>query len=234
MRIVFRGKTRNNDMTAFAEGGTRMQTLYLRLRRRVAVRRQAVIRLGDVAQMIAEPEMEAKLQTLELVRPEREDGNRLLIDMMLIVRKVKAAFPGVQIEQYGEPHVLVEIEEPSRSSGPVAVALVWVLLFFGSGLAIMNFHADVSMLEVHRRIYELITGRKVASPLLLQIPYSLGIGIGMTLFFNHLFKKKFNEEPSPLEVEMFLYQENVNQYVITDEYRKIYNRSDSHGKGEGP
>ena len=30
--------------------------------------------------------------------------------------------------------------------------LVWLLLFFGSGLAIMNFHEDVSMPEVHRRI----------------------------------------------------------------------------------
>ncbi|UUZ94364.1 hypothetical protein LJK87_07260 [Paenibacillus sp. P25] len=43
----------------------------------------------------------------------------------------------------------------------------------------------------------------------------------MIVFFNHLFKKKFNEEPSPLEVEMFMYQENVNRYMITEEYGKL-------------
>ncbi|MFC0214273.1 stage V sporulation protein AA [Paenibacillus chartarius] len=198
--------------------------LYIRLRRRARVRRGVGIRLGDIAQMIAEPQMEETLRQLELIRPSKEDGNRVLIDMMLIVRSVKEAFPNIQIEQFGEPHVLVEIEEAERRSNIVAIVLVWLLLFIGSGLAIMNFHADVSMLEVHRRIYELVTGHRVDHPLLLQIPYSLGIGIGMVLFFNHLFKKKFNEEPSPLEVEMFMYQENVNHYVITEEYRKIHDR----------
>jgi stage V sporulation protein AA len=204
--------------------------LYLRLRRRALIRREATVRLGDVAQMIAEPEMEHKLRQLELVRPAREDGNRLLIDMMLIVSKVKAVFPDVQIEQYGEPHVLVEIDEPGRRPHLIAIVFVWLLLFIGSGLAIMNFHADVSMLEVHRRIYELITGQREDFPLMLQIPYSFGIGLGMVLFFNHLFKKKFNEEPSPLDVEMFMYQESVNHYVITEEYRKIHERN-RHGEG---
>ncbi len=96
-------------------------------------------------------------------------------------------------------------------------------MFIGSGLAIMNFHADVSMLAVQRKIYEMFTGEYIPNPLLLQIPYSLGIGIGMVIFFfNHLFKKKFNEEPSPLEVEMFTYQESLNQYVITEEYNRIH------------
>jgi stage V sporulation protein AA len=198
--------------------------LYLRLRRRARMPRGATIRLGDVAQMIAEPDMERQLRALVLHRHRPEDGNRLLLDMMLIVGKVKESFPDVQIEQFGEPHVLIEAEGPQRKANPVAVALVWLLLFIGSGLAIMNFHADVSMLEVHRRIYELITGRRTDFPLLLQIPYSLGIGVGMVLFFNHLFKKKFNEEPSPLEVEMFMYQESVNQYIITEEYSKIHDR----------
>jgi stage V sporulation protein AA len=198
--------------------------LYIRLRRRAVLRRGDPIILGQIAQMIAEPEHEQLLKRLVLCEPTNQDGNRVLIDMMLVVKKVREALPGVQIEHFGEPHVLVEIEERSRRPNMIFIALVWLLLFIGSGLAIMNFHADVSMLEVHRRIYELITGRREAHPLLLQIPYSVGIGIGMVLFFNHLFKKKFNEEPSPLEVEMFMYQESINHYVITEEYRKIHDR----------
>lgn len=212
--------------------GKDVQYLYIRLRRRVVLRRNTPIKLGQVAQLLTEPELEQKLLELELYRPSTNDGNRLLIDMLLVVRKVKASFPFLQIEQYGEPHVLVEIEEERRKPSVVAIALVWLLLFIGSGLAIMNFHADVSMLDVHRRMYELITGRRVDYPLLLQIPYSFGIGLGMVLFFNHLFKKKFNEEPSPLEVEMFMYQESVNHYVITEEYRKLH--EEGRGSGERP
>jgi stage V sporulation protein AA len=43
----------------------------------------------------------------------------------------------------------------------------------------------------------------------------------MIVFFNHLFKKNWNEEPTPLEVEMYLYQENVDQYVVAEEYEKM-------------
>ncbi|MCD1260745.1 stage V sporulation protein AA [Paenibacillus athensensis] len=196
--------------------------LYIRLRRRACVRKGSIVRLGEIAQMIVEPSYETALKELVIHQPQNADGNRILIDMMLIVRKIKQQFPLLQIEHFGEPHVLLEIISDSKKPHIVLIALVWLLLFIGSGLAIMNFHADVSMLAVHRRIYELITGEEQAHPLILQIPYSLGIGVGMVIFFNHLFKKKFNEEPSPLEVEMFMYQENLNHYVITEEYNKIH------------
>ncbi|OPH60945.1 stage V sporulation protein AA [Paenibacillus ferrarius] len=201
--------------------------LYIRLRRKASVRKGAVVKLSQVAQLIVEPEYEQALHELIIHQPQHEDGNRVLIDMMLIVRKVKARYPELQIEHFGEPHVLLEIFTDNKKASPVLIGLVWLLLFIGSGLAIMNFHADVSMLQVHQRIYELMTGKKVDHPLILQIPYSLGIGVGMVIFFNHLFKKKFNEEPSPLELEMFMYQENINHYVITEEYMKIHSEGES-------
>jgi stage V sporulation protein AA len=90
----------------------------------------------------------------------------------------------------------------------------------------MNFHEDVAMGDVHQKIYQLITGEKSEKPLIIQIPYSLGVGIGMVLFFNHLFKKKFNEEPSPLEVEMFKYQQDLDQFIVIQEKRKREKKSD--------
>jgi stage V sporulation protein AA len=200
--------------------------LYIRLRRRARIAKGVTVHLGDIAQMIADPEYERSLEQLVVYQPSEVDGNRVLIDMMLIVRKVKEAFPNMQIEQFGEPHILLEICTESKKPSLVGITLVWLLLFIGSGLAIMNFHVDVSMLEVHKRLYQLITGKANEHPLLLQIPYSIGIGAGMVVFFNHLFKKKFNEEPSPLEVEIFMYQESMNHYVITEEYGKIHRKKD--------
>jgi len=197
-----------------------LPVLYIRMRRAIHIKRGTSVRLGDIAQFIAPPEHENALAQLVIYRPNRRDGNRVLIDMIMIIGKIKAAIPNLQIEQYGEPHTLLIVESGPVKPNMLLVAAVWLLLFVGSGLTIMNFHADVSMLEVHQRIYELLTGRRNAHPLLLQIPYSIGIGAGMILFFNHWFKKRFNEEPSPLEVEMFMYQESLNQYVIAEEYGK--------------
>ncbi|PYI55004.1 stage V sporulation protein AA [Paenibacillus flagellatus] len=196
-------------------------TLYIRLRKRASAAPGETVTLGRLAQLLTEPDMERELANLPICTPTERDGTVILIDMLHIVKTVRSAFPHVQIEQYGEPHVLIDIGAKPRPPSRVALAIVWLLLFIGSGLAIMNFHVDVSMMEVHQRLYEMITGQRVDHPYWLQIPYSIGLGAGMVLFFNQLFKKRFSEEPSPLEVEMFSYQESLNHYVITEEYRKL-------------
>ncbi|MEK3849662.1 stage V sporulation protein AA [Paenibacillus sp. FSL R7-0340] len=195
--------------------------VYLRLRSRVRMIQGQDLHLGDVAQLLTNPEWEKDLLELVLKRPQHQDGNLILIDMLQIIAKIRDHIPGVVVESLGKPHVLVELVEKPRKPSKILFVLVWVLLFFGSALTIMNFHADVSMMEVQVRIVEMITGRKDEHPYLFQIAYSIGIGFGMIVFFNHLFKKNWNEEPTPLEVEMYLYQENVDQYVVAEEYEKM-------------
>lgn len=202
-------------------------TLYIRLRKRVRIDKGSAIYLGQVADLFAQPQAEEKLKRIALYRPSEIDGNLVLIDMMQIVKKVKEVWPQVTIEHFGEPQTIVEIRTQTRPVHWIVLLAAWILLFVGSGLAIMNFHTDVSMPEVHRKLYTMITGKQDDHPLVLQIPYSIGIGVGMVLFFNRLFKKKFNEEPTPLDVEMFMYEENVRQYSISDEYDKKRERGQS-------
>ncbi|MFK7696500.1 stage V sporulation protein AA [Paenibacillus sp. HJGM_3] len=207
-----------------SERPTAGSVLYIRLRRRIVVRRGAPILLGNIAQLLVDPELEPQVRQLTVHTPVEADGSVLLIDMLRVVKVVRDRYPGMQIEHFGEPHVLVEILTPSRKPNPVLFTLVWLLLFVGSGLAIMNFHVDVSMMEVHQKLFKMVSGREVEHPYWLQIPYSFGLGAGMVIFFNQLFKKRFSEEPSPLEVEMFMYQESLNRYVIMEEYRKMHDR----------
>jgi stage V sporulation protein AA len=202
-------------------------TLYLRLRKKVVLPKGKAIYLGQVAQILIEPEWEEDVKRLVLYEPKEQDGNLMVLDMLLIIAKVKQLIPKLTIETFGEPHVLIELTKSARSPSLLLFLAVCLLLFIGSGLAIMNFHADVNMMEVHQKLYTLLTGNEQKHPLLLQIPYSFGIGAGMMIFFNRVFKRKFNEEPNPLEVEMFKYQESLNQYVINEEYRKAQQSSDS-------
>jgi stage V sporulation protein AA len=182
------------------------------------------ILLRHIVDLLSDPEVEQKLDSHIIKTPVPEDGNLILIDMLMVIQNIRQIYPFIRIENFGDPHVLVEIKSERAQPHFIILALVWLLLFVGSGLTILNFHTDVSMLQVHRRIYQLLTGKTVEHPYFLQIPYSIGIGMGMVLFFNHVFKKKFSEEPSPLEVEVFLYQESTNRYVITQEYGKIRNQ----------
>lgn len=194
--------------------------IFLRLHKRVRIAKGRAIRLKDVAKTLSDPSLDPALGELVLHRPGRGDGNLVLIDILTVIEKIRSAFPEARIEHFGDPHTLVEIAGKRKPANVVLFGIAWALLFFGSGLAIMNFHEDVSMPEVHRRIVALVTGREVERPYMLQIPYSIGIGLGMVIFFNHVFKKKINEEPSPLDVEMHKYEESVMQYVIKEEYER--------------
>lgn len=196
-------------------------TVYIRLRKHVRLQPTHPVLLGHVAEFIVAPEWEEPLRSLELLQPDRNE-QFVLIEMLAIVRTIRTRYPELLIEYYGEPHVLVEWTKDEKiRSRKLLFPLVLLLLFIGSGLTIMNFHADVSMLEVHQKMYKLITGKEDPHPLILQIPYSLGLGAGMLIFFNRVFKKKLNEEPDPLEVEMFLYQENVRNFMVAEEYLKL-------------
>ncbi len=201
--------------------------LYIRLRKKITLPRGSSIYLSQIAKLLIDPQWENQLNMLFIHQHTEKDGNLLLIEMLRIIPHIKKLIPDVKIEFLGESHMLVEFVKTDRVPRFLLLIIVCALLFIGSGLAIMNFHADVSMRSVHQKLYTLITGQIQERPLLLQIPYSFGIGAGMMIFFNRVFKRKFNEEPNPLELEMYKYQESLDQYVIDEEYRKLRQRSET-------
>jgi stage V sporulation protein AA len=195
-------------------------SIYIRMRYKFTAALGDCIRIGKLAHIIAPDRIKKEIAELPIHRIVPKDNKFVVIDAMDVIQAICKKFPDCDIQTVGPSQTIIEVVTKKRKSGPVFFILVWVLLFIGAGLTIMNFHEDVSMASVHRKIYHLITGRENARPLIMQIPYSFGVGIGMILFFNHIFKKRFNEEPSPLEVEMFNYQQDLDQYVILEENRK--------------
>ena len=204
------------------------ETVYIRLRHRLQVRSRASIFLKDIAQIIASENMYSHLMNLKMYEVEETDQNIIVLDVMSVIREITSTIKEAEIQTIGPSQVIVEVIPHKRKiSGPIFF-LVWLLLFFGAALTIMNFHEDVSMLEVHQRIYTIMTGEIDAKPLIFQIPYSFGLGLGMILFFNHLFKKRLNEEPSPLEVEMFNYQMDLDNYITMHENKESMRKLDDH------
>jgi len=54
----------------------------------------------------------------------------------------------------------------------------------------------------------------------LEISYSVGLIVGVTLFFNHFGKRKVTLDPTPIEVQMRLYEDQVDTTVIQNASRK--------------
>ncbi len=202
------------------------EEIFLRVKRVVRVEPGQGILIGDLAEVVTRDDLQSQLEEIKIKRADKEAGQSLIITALEIIRAIKDKFPQIEIEHLGEADVIVDIEDnlnkkdQKNKHSKLYIILVSIILFLGSGMAIMNFHADVSMVKVHQQLYKIIMGEFKEEPLLLQIPYSLGIACGMIIFFNNIYKYKFNDEPGPLEIEMYLYSNKVNQYSLHQKAKK--------------
>ena len=192
--------------------------IYFRLKSRYSGEKNKSVFLGDIAQVISEGIPQDKLIRLVVCRLSEKDKTVRVIDAIQIVSQIQSVYPKADIQVIGPVQTVIYLKgKNKRFLKPFLFFLVWMLLYIGAALTIMNFHEDVSMRPVHIKINEIITGERSEYPLWLQVPYSIGLGLGMILFFNHVFEKKINEEPTPLEVEMFNYEENMDRYISVHE-----------------
>ena len=84
----------------------------------------------------------------------------------------------------------------------------------------MTFNNDVSVSSVFGEIYLLIMGKEASGFTVLEGSYSVGLALGILVFFNHFSKWKLNTDPTPLEVEMRTYEDNISKTLIQNAERK--------------
>lgn len=186
--------------------------VYIRMKKNLEVTHYKRILLKDIALISTGDKIKHELENMPVYHMNKEDEQIVVIDSFLVIDHLNQQFPNFEFQLIGPEQTIIRLVKKKSSSRIVFIA-VWLLLFIGTAMTIINFHYDVSMQEVQQKIHYLLTGEEAEYPLWIQIPYSLGLGVGMLLFLNHWFKKKFNEEPSPLEVELYQYQQSIDQYV---------------------
>lgn len=192
-------------------------TVYLRMRRNLNINEYKQLLLKDIAYVAAPDELMKLLEKRPIYRVSKKDNNVIIIDGFLVIKDILLEFSDLDIQLVGPEQTVIRITQNLAKSNVFLAILVWLLLFIGTAMTIMNFHYDVSMQEVQQKLHFILTGENNEFPLWIQIPYSLGLGVGTLLFFNHWFNRRFNEEPSPLEVEIFNYQQNLDNYLILHE-----------------
>ena len=74
--------------------------------------------------------------------------------------------------------------------------------------------------QAFEEIYVEFTGMEYTGFTVLEISYSIGIGLGAVFFFNHFGKRKLTQDPTPMEVEMRTYEDSVDTTIIEQEERK--------------
>ena len=92
--------------------------------------------------------------------------------------------------------------------------VVAAIVLIGSAFTIMTFNEDVNVAGVFDRIYHMVTGEVKAGGTILEISYAVGLPIGILVFYNHFKKRDIKNDPTPIQVEMRTYEEQMNKAMI--------------------
>ena len=142
------------------------------------------------------------------------------MDIIELVSKMDSS---IQVENMGEKDFIIDYQKP-KSPNPLwewsKTVFVCVICFCGAAFAIMTFNNDASVTDVFREIYRMVQGQEGGGFTVLELSYSIGLALGVILFFNHFCAWKINTDPTPLEVEMRLYEDNISKTVIQNDGRK--------------
>lgn len=187
--------------------------VYLRIRKSLVVNTFKKVKLKDVALISTTSKHKKALEETPIYQISEKDHNIIIIDSFFVIDYLNKQFMDLEFQPIGPIQTIIRMNQKKRKIPIVMVASVWLILFIGTAMTIMNFHYDVSMQEVQQKLHYILTSEENEYPLWIQVPYSFGLGIGMLLFLNHWFKKRINEEPSPLEIELFNYQQDLDHYV---------------------
>lgn len=102
----------------------------------------------------------------------------------------------------------------------VKAVFVALLTFAGSAFAIMAFNNDASVSDLFAQVYEFVMGSKSDGFTIMEASYSVGITVGILVFFNHFGKKRFTVDPTPLEVQMRVYENEIQTTLVENASRK--------------
>jgi len=173
-----------------------------------------------VADVVAATDVAKKVRNMKLkdIDPNGEKKKSYLVSVTDIIKKIKKSYPDYTINNVGEMDTLVQYASKKSYDRPwvkwLRVAFVVAILFVGSATAIMSFHTDGQMPKIFETYYRMIYGESKANPMIVNIPYSIGIAVGIIVFFNHFMGKKITDDPTPIEVEMELYEKDVTETVV--------------------
>lgn len=150
-----------------------------------------------------------------------------VISILKLIELIHQEYPNVEVQSYGEQDFIVEyvggVPKPKWVE-ILKLTLLCIILFFGAAFTIMAFNNDISINDVFARLYAQIIGGTKPVLTELEIFYSIGIAVGILVFFNHVGRKKITPDPTPIQVEMRKYEKDMNMTMIENASRKGHNQ----------
>lgn len=198
-------------------------TIYIKGDQNVEVQNKNIT-LGDIVTMeCTDSNVAARLKSLKMIKIADDKKQRYVISILKLIEKMHEVYPNISVQNLGPADIIVTYEPTQKKNQAfewVKTVVVVLISFFGAAFSIMTFNNDVNTPKLFGQIYQQIMGTSKNGFTVMELAYSIGVAIGILVFFNHFGKKKFTVDPTPMEVEMRLYENDIQTTLIQNSARK--------------
>ncbi len=189
-----------------------MDVVYLKFEEKIQTDQEKIY-VSDVAEIVCRNDQK-KEQIRNIAIHSFGIPDRDVVTALYIVNEIEKQVRDVVVVPLGTENIILERiknKQPSHLFEIVKVVFVSMVCFFGTGFTIMAFHNDIGIRGVFEQISSLITGTEGLGVMILEISYAFGLTAGILLFFNHIGKRRITKDPTPIEVSMRNYEDDVNK-----------------------
>lgn len=190
--------------------------LYIKAEKNTQVKKETVT-VGDIAKLYCSDfQLLAALKQIMVLDFRDYRSKQCVVSMMKLIQLLKERYPHLEIINLGESDLLLEYMEklPNKIWQRVKIAFICLISFFGSAFTIIAFHNDISIRNVFAEVYYLVMGEETSGFTALEISYSIGLAVGIITFFNHIGGRRLTNDPTPIEVGMKNYEEDVDKTMV--------------------
>lgn len=208
--------------------------IYIKPVKKASLKEQKDVYIKDISEVYAPENILKRVKNIKVLEIKDNESKNHLISIIDIINAIDKAMPGHTINNVGEIDTVVEYSATKKEENKIfqnlKVFFITIILLAGSSTAIMSFHSDAQISKVLENYYYIFFNERIENPLLLDLPYSIGLALGIIVFFNHFSGKKITSDPTPIEVEMSSYEASVTDNIIdTLNTEKIKNEENKNG-----
>ena len=164
-----------------------------------------------------------KLYSFRAEDEQKKKNTLVVFSVLKVIELIHEDYPNLDISNEGESDFIVEyVKSPEKPvwMNCLKTVILCILIFFGAAFTIMAFNNDVGVTDVFAKFYQQITGMESNGITELEICYSIGLAVGIIVFFNHVGHKKITHDPTPIQIEMRKYETDLDTAFINNAERR--------------
>lgn len=199
------------------------EIVYLKLDRKIKIDKKQ-IKVEDIGKVYtSNMQLANKIKNTTIYLIQAHKKCSYAISVLKVLEQIKKVDSNIEIYNLGETDFIIEYVPAKKSSKLFQIAktiFVCITIFLGSAFAIMTFNEDASVDKLFALIYKTVMGKEKTGGSLLEIGYCIGLPIGTIVFFNHFSKFKIDNDPTPLQIQMRLHEEEISKAMIENASRE--------------